>query len=90
MDCVWPSASVHNFDFRLSLIGISATELVSFQQIMATFAADAALHEAVALRATLRSQGNFSLRAGADHHFNSFLKLLRLVPGSKVRGKLAK
>jgi hypothetical protein len=57
---------------------------------MAAFAADATLHKTVALWTTLQFQGNFSLRAGADHHFNSFLELFRLEPGSKERGKLAK
>lgn len=63
---------------------------VAFQQIVAAFAADSALDEAVALGATLQFQGNFSLRAGSDHHFNSFLERFRLGPGSKERGKLAK
>ena len=56
---------------------------------MAAFAADTAFDQAVALRATLHSQGNFSLRAGSDHHFKSFLELFRQRPGSKERGKLA-
>ncbi len=64
--------------------------LVAFQQIMAAFAADSAFDQAVALRATLCSQGNFSLRAGSDHHFKSFLELFRQRPGSNERGKLAK
>ncbi len=57
---------------------------------MAAFAADSAFDQAVALGTTLRSQGNFSLRAGSDHHFKSFLELFRQRPGSKERGKLAK
>ena len=66
-----------------------AIGLVAFQQIMAAFAADSAFDEAIALWATLRSQGNFSLRAGADDHFNSFLEQFRLGPGSNERRKLA-
>ena len=68
---------------------IAGINLVAFQQIMAAFAADTAFDQAVALRATLGSQGNFSLRAGADDHFNSFLEQFRLGPGSNERGKLA-
>ena len=56
---------------------------------MAAFAADTAFDQTVALGATLGSQGNFSLRAGADDHFNSFLEQFRLGPGSNERGKLA-
>ena len=56
---------------------------------MAAFAADTAFDQAIALGATLGSQGNFSLRAGADDHFNSFLEQFRLGPGSNERGKLA-
>jgi hypothetical protein len=57
---------------------------------MAAFAADSALDQAVALWATLCFQGNFSLRAGADHHFNSFLESIQAWTGAKERGKLAK
>lgn len=64
--------------------------LVALQQIVTAFTADSTLDEAVALGATLQFQGNFSLRAGSDHHFNSFLERFRLGPGSKERGKLAK
>jgi len=64
-------------------------DLVSFQQVMAAFAADTAFDQAIALRASLGSQGNFSLRAGADNHFDSFLEQFRLRVGSNERGKLA-
>ena len=57
---------------------------------MAAFAADSAFDEAVTLGATLQFQSNFSLRAGSDRHFYSFLELFRLGPGSNERGKLAK
>jgi hypothetical protein len=66
-----------------------AIGLVALQQVMAAFAADSAFDEAIALRATLRSQGNFSFRTGADDHFNSFLEQFWLGPGSNERGKLA-
>ena len=64
-------------------------DLIAFQQVVAAFAADTSFDQAVALGATLRSQGNFSLRAGADDHFDSFLEQFRLRAGSNERGKLA-
>ena len=77
------------FGRQIAGIRFAGISLVAFQQIMATFAADTAFDQAVALGATLGSQGNFSLRAGADDHFNSFLEQFRLGPGSNERGKLA-
>jgi hypothetical protein len=56
---------------------------VTLEQIVAAFAADAALDQAVALGATLQFQGNFSLRAGADNHFDSFLEQVQARAGVK-------
>jgi hypothetical protein len=56
---------------------------------VAPLAADTAFDQAVTFRTALQFQSDFSLRAWADDHFDSFLEQFRLRPGPKERGKLA-